>query len=214
MAVDYMFGVPFYKSKVEEWQYEKQKIIGEIAHNYNVNPNRNSWDGVSELHHSYGDNQNEKFKPISYDSLIPLYKEHIEKFLNNYFTERVGYNFYVVNYTCFGRGQHMRVHNHPNSCFSGIHYIKFNSSEHNPTQYMNPADWAFYTETFFTQDMRNPHINNTRHSWIRENFSLAVEEDDIVITPSTLRHSVPISHSDELRMVVVFHLDITKENLN
>ena len=102
----------------------------------------------------------------------------------------------------------MRVHNHPNSCFSGVHYLKFNADVHNPTLYWNPSDWAFYTETFYTKEMRDAHSTSAKHSWINESYKLNVQEDDIVITPSTLRHSVPVSNSDELRMVIVFHLDI------
>jgi hypothetical protein len=206
-----MFGVPFYKSKVDEERYEKKKIIEEINHNYNVDPNRNAWDSTSNLHHSYNDNDNPLFKKISYDSLVPLYKEHVINYLNLYFDQEVQYNFYITNYTCFAKGQHMRVHNHPRSCFSGVHYLQFNSEEHQPTLYANSSDWAFYTESFYEPVMRNSHSHNLKHSWLRENFSLNIEEDDIVITPSLLRHSVPVSHSDELRMVIIFHLDIVDE---
>lgn len=208
--VDYLFGVPFYKSSVESTRYDKEKIIEDIHYNYTKDPKRNQWDGVSDLHHSYNDDENLNFRKIDYSSLIPVYQQHVQKFLDLYFDVGIKYNFYIANYTCFAKGQHMRVHNHPNSCFSGVHYLKFNSNEHEPTMYWNPADWAFYTETFFKKEMRSSHSNNSRHSWIKENFKFKVQEDDIVITPATLRHSVPVSNSDELRMVIVFHIDITE----
>lgn len=209
--LQYMFGTPFYKTKIESEDYEKSKIISQIEQNYNVDPNRNQWDGTnSELHHSYNDNQNDKFVEISYESLIPLYKQKIVEFLDFYFNVRINYNFYIVNYTCVGKGHHMRVHNHPNSCFSGVHYIKFNKQEHRPTVYHNPSDWAYYTDTFFSRPMYDSHSNVLKHSWLRQTFELDIEEDDLVITPSTLRHNVPVSYSEDLRMVIVFHIDINE----
>lgn len=209
--LQYMFGTPFYKTKIESEDYEKSKIISQIEQNYNVDPNRNQWDTVnSSLHHSYNDNENEKFNQISYGSLLPLYREKVIEFLNLYFDVKIKFNFYIVNYTCVGKGHHMKIHNHPYSCFSGVHYIKFNKEQHRPTVYYNPADWTYYVESFFPKPMYNSHSDGLKHSWMRQSTELDIEEDDLVITPSTLRHNVPVSYSEDLRMVIVFHIDINE----
>lgn len=207
-----MFATPYYKTKIESKKYNKSKIIKQITQNYKIDPNRNVWLGDSKLHHAYNDENNPKFKQISYDSLLPLYNEKILEFLTLYFDVPVEYRFYIVNYTCVTSGNYMGMHNHPGTCFSGIHYLKFNKDKHPPTEYHNPTDWAFYVETFFPEPMRAAHTNPIKHNWIKQSYKLDVEEDDFVITPAVLRHSVPHSNSDELRMAIIFHIDILPYN--
>ena len=125
--IEFLFGVPFYKSTVNPHRYNKLELIDNITHNFNLNPKRNEWDKTNtEVHHSYGDELNVDFKKPNYDSLIPIYKEHVENFLDQYFDVNIEYYFEIANYTCFGKNQYMAMHNHPRTCFSGIHYIKFN----------------------------------------------------------------------------------------
>lgn len=206
----HLFAVPFYKAKINSERYNKQELIEVIANNYNLSPSRNQWDNESDLHHAYNDVNNDKFNQPDYSKLIPLYQEHVQKFLDAFFDVNIQYNFYIVNYTCFGKKQHMEMHNHPNTCFSGIHYVKFKKGEHRPTKYYNGADWSSFSSAWFPKPMSDALISSgLKHSWYHQTFTLDVEEEDLVIMPSCVRHSVPTSNSDELRMAVVFHIDIT-----
>ncbi len=209
--LEQIFAVPFYKSRLNFNDYNKSDLIEDITNNYNINPIRNQWDLNSNLHHAYNDSENKNFKRLDYSRLIPLYQNHAQSFLDSYFDVNIKYEFYVVNYTCFGKGQHMEMHNHPETSFSGIHYLKFKRGEHQSTKYYNSADWASYTSSWFPKPMSNAlKFSGLKHSWYHQNFSLDIEEDDIVITPSCLRHSVPFSNSDELRMAIIFHIDIVE----
>lgn len=206
--LNFMFGVPFFQSKVDKELYEKSTIVKNIAYNFSVDPDRNMWDNVSKLHHSYNDDSNVNFKPIPYGSLMPLYKRHVEDFLNVYFDDKVKYSFEITNYTCMSKGQYMSVHNHPSSSFTGIHYIKFDASKHNSTLYENHNDWSCYINFFYNKPMIDAHSEKMKHSWIKNSITLNVEEDDLVITPSILQHSVSTSNFDALRMAIVFHIYI------
>lgn len=206
--LNFMFGVPFFQSKIDKELYEKSTIVENIAYNFSVDPDRNMWDDVSRLHHSYNDNSNSNFRAIPYESLIPLYKKCTEDFLNMYFDDGVKYNLQITNYTCMSKNHHMRVHDHPASSFTGIHYIKFDPSNHQSTLYENHQDWSWYINYFYTKPMINAHSEKIKHSWIQNSITLNVEEDDLVITPSILKHSVPTSTSNDLRMAIVFHIYI------
>jgi len=207
-----LFAVPYYKGKINPNRYDKQKIVDDIAYNYNLDPNREEWDknkSSTRMHHIYGDGDNEKFKKINYDLVSPLYREQIQLFLDQYYTNTfVGYKWYIVNYTCVSGGQFMREHNHPFSDWSAIHYLKFNPNKDKATMYSNPADWAYFTQTFYSKGMQNSHGEDFKHSWFRTNYAPYIEEDDFAIMPSSLRHHIPYNDTDELRMTIVMHIDI------
>lgn len=207
-----LFTVPYFKGRIDPSRYDKNTIVNDIKNNYLIDPNRNEWDnnkGSTRMHHSYGDDNNGKFKKINFESVSLLYKEQIQEFLDKYFTNTVvGYKWYIVNYTCVSGGQFMREHNHPFSDWSAIHYLKFNPNKDKATAYTNPCDWAYYTQAFFSDEMRKAHSQTFRHSWMQSIFSPSVEEDDFAIMPSSLRHHIPYNDTDELRMTIVMHIDI------
>jgi hypothetical protein len=208
-----LFGIPVYKSRIDSSRYDKQVIIDTIARNYAIDPKRNAWDGVallrSDLHHSFGDWENDKFEIINFDSLSSLYETHIRDFLHSLdFKSPYKYQFSVVNYTCYGKDQFMLEHEHLYCDFSAVHYLKYNPKVHNPTVYTNPAYFSPFTTLALSEKLVKDTKINLYNSWLTHNFHLGVAEDDFVITPGVLRHQVPMSTSDELRMALVINIKL------
>lgn len=207
-----MFGVPYYHSKIDPASFNKSQILADITENYNKSSFRNKWDNQSNLHHSYNDSNNEDFKKIDYQELFPIYTKEISKFLDEYSEVRVRFRYDVENYTCMAKNQFMREHDHPNSDFSAVHYVKFNNTEHKPTTYVNPAHWALYGSRIVSKKMNDiSHSNFVKHSWFWDKVNLEVSEDDFVITPAPLKHLVEIQTSEELRIAIVLNIHIFDE---
>ena len=72
------------------------------------------------------------------------------------------------------------VHNHGGAGFSAVMYVEFNPEVHKPTEYRFPR-----TDRF---------------------TSLPVEEGEIVIFPSLLKHRAPINEVDEERIIIAINI--------
>ena len=90
MLKQFLFGFPIIKQSINKNLYDKEKIVSDILYNYNINANRNNWDSeevkygrpTSNLHHSYGDLNNNDFIEIDYSRLIPVYDKMVCNAIN------------------------------------------------------------------------------------------------------------------------------------
>ncbi len=208
-----LFGIPFYRAKVNPSSFDKMEIIDKITRNYNIDPTRNAWDGVallrSNLHHAYSDWDNDKFEKVDFTSLSSVYEGHIRNFLDTFeFKSPYRYQFSIVNYTCYGKDQFMLEHEHLHCDFSAVHYLKFNPQVHKPTVYTNPLYFSNFTTLALSEKLYKDTNINLYNSWLTHNFHLGVMEDDFIITPGVLRHQVPMSSSDELRIALVVNIKL------
>jgi len=213
--MNFLFGIPYYKSKIDPSLYDKEKIISDIAENYNRSSLRNKWNTHMDdnIHHSYNDLENPEFLDIDYEELHTLYAVHISTFMNQIPSlKRWNYNWKIVNYTATANHQDMSFHQHLPSMFHAIHYLKFDSKVHNPTVHQNNWDFA----TYFMNLYENADIDQTfdlKHlynSWMCREFMLNTEEDDFIILPSIINHRIKKSCSEELRMTIVMNIDVDK----
>lgn len=209
-----LFGVPTYRGMIDSSSYNKQKIIEDIEYNYHLDPNRNCWDNdhilASDMHHVYKDTKNSKFRIINFDSLLPQYLYHVQGFVNEFnFWRPFKFNFEIVNYTCMGKGQHMREHIHPDSDFVAIHYLKFDET-HPPTTFINPAHWRHYTDAVFSKTLTSSVNDMLENSWLKEYYSFYVKEDELIIWPATLSHTINKSPSDDLRMTIALNIRLSE----
>ena len=206
-----IFGIPFYKQHIDPSLFDKQSIIQKIAKNYSIDNYRNSWDNdsffSSNLHHAHADWHNPKFEKIDFQPLTEIYKKHIECFFDTFEIDHYRYEFKIDNYTCYGKNQHMVEHGHITFDFSAIHYIKFDHKLHKPTIFKNPIIWSNFTGELFSKKLQSG-LDNLYNSWLRDYYQLGALEDDFIIFPALLRHFVPPSTSDELRMAVVCNIKI------
>jgi hypothetical protein len=211
-----LFSLPAYTYSIDEKLYDKKNIINVIENNYKKNKTRNKWEAdddivSSNLHHNYNDSENTKFEKPNYTTIIPVYQKIISNlFLNDLKLKKdIVYNFEIVNYTCMTGSQYMKSHYHNDCDFTGVHYIKFNPKVHKPTLYENTHNFSR-----FVRDLR-PKLNDVLddnyclNSWYSKNYFLNTKENDFVITPSFLFHSVPYQPSTkETRITIVLNIKL------
>jgi ectoine hydroxylase-related dioxygenase (phytanoyl-CoA dioxygenase family) len=82
----------------------------------------------------------------------------------------------------------------------------FDPLEHEGTTFCNPLDniFSFMFDGNIMDERLNPHI--------LEHADIPVEEGDILIFPSHLRHFVRKNDSKQLRMTVSFNINRVAEN--
>lgn len=197
MSTEFLFGLPVLKTKIDESEYDKDKIVADIIDNYEKDPQRNSWEKKdtinvkSSLHHSFND-VNPIFKRIDYSKLVPVYERKIEHLLKQLqWKNDFSFEFVVENYTCMKEHHYMRDHVHPWTDFTGVHYMKFNPEEHFSTVYVNTHNYAEYAKDLAVGSMNNLDVSTTAGSYMCSHYSLNTHEDDFVITPSFVSHAVP-----------------------
>jgi len=208
-----LFGIPFYKGKINSLLYDKEKIISDIESNYQKSPTRNKWDNDGDLHHSYDDENNENFININYEKLIPLYKEKIDDFFGDLkFKKEINFEFKIENYTATKNSQYMGYHQHLPSAFFAIHYLQFDPEIHNPTYYKNSHIFADYLTNLrrdLTEIFDDSYLEN---SWVNPEYWLSIEEDDFIIMPSLIYHSIfPCLSNEKTRISVALNINISTD---
>jgi len=113
---------------------------------------------------------------------------------------------YEIWLNTYEHSHYQEPHTHLPGFYSAIHYVKFDPLEHESTHFCNPQHdiYAFMFDGRFMDERLNPHLQETTN--------LSVEEGDLIIFPSHLRHSVPKNDSKELRMTVSFNINRVAEN--
>jgi hypothetical protein len=208
-----LFGIPFYKGKINSLLYDKQKIISDIESNYHKSPTRNNWGYNGDLHHSFNDDNNENFIKINYEKLIPLYKEKIDDFFGDLkFKKKINFEYKIENYTATKNSQYMGYHQHLPSTFFAIHYLQFDPKIHNPTQYKNSHVFADYLPNLrgnLTEIFDESYLEN---SWVTPEYWLSIEEDDFIIMPSLISHSIfPCLSNEKTRISVALNINISTD---
>ena len=212
--INSILGLPYTHISLSPDLYDKNNIVSDIEYNYLLDKKRNNWDSdlahFSTLHHSNCDDDNNVFKKINYDKVLPEYEKIIQNFLSNfsYNKQEIKFNFDVVNYTCINDNQYMREHDHIGHCdFFMIHYIQFDEENHSPTIYKNTHTFASYIN-----DIKNTSKflnNNLQNVWREKEFVINVKEDDIVIMPGAVPHLVVNkNNSNKNRITIVVNFSL------
>ena len=213
---DFLFGAPIYHTKVDPKKYDKDKIIDIINNNYSKDSYRNLYDdNLSDLHHSFKDTKNKKFEDIDYKEtgLLSVYEDIFKNFVNKSLKtkDKFLYKFTIENYTATKNSQFMRSHQHlPHVDFATVHYLQYDKKNHSNTVFINSNDYGPYASFIrknFSNTCDDKHIDN---SYLFHNWKYKVEEDDMIIFPSFLKHEIPKQKNeiDKLRITVVCNLAI------
>ena len=210
--IKYLFGLPIYHTSILNEKYNKKDILNVILKNYNKDKSKNDWDKndytVSDFHISFNDEKKTLFANPNYDYLIPVYQKHITNFLNNLNIQKdIKFTFQVINYTCMKKGQYMKSHIHTNCDFSAIHYLKFDENFNDSTIFFNPSKYALYLSAL-RPNFKSLLVNNENNSWAFYNYKLSTKEEDFVIFPSVLEHSVPVVKSDKHRITISLNISL------
>jgi len=195
--MNFLFGIPYFKEKINPELYDKKKLIQNIEYNYKIEPFRNKWNLNENFHQSYFDENNSKFLTINYQELYPLYEEKVFDFFSQLkLKDNLKLRLKIVNYTCSQEEQSMEFHIHYPSFFYGIHYLQFDSEFHTPTIHQNSHEFSKYSDVFHNGVEKLFDETDIDNSWLYRSYRLATEEDDFLIVPSTIFHGVPKSYSN------------------
>jgi hypothetical protein len=213
-GLHFLFGLPVLITSVTPSFYDKEKIIDTITSNYKKEKIRDSWGLNSgsffktDIHHSHGDESSEKFKKINYDKLIPCYHKPIENYVSLLTDKSFNYKFEIVNYSAVTHNSFMKPHAHPNCDFSMVHYVSFDKEQHLPTIFLNPYFFSGYINN--EDKLKKIFYNNVSitSSWLFEEWTHDIEEDDVIIFPSVLKHYVRNIDSEKLRVTIATNITI------
>ena len=211
-----LFGLPVYHFKINPNLYDKKNILNTIEKNYKINENRDK-SLYGDLHHSFMDEENEKFKKIDYvkSKLVQVYNNIFKDFTNNVLKtqKKFSYNYTIENYTATKNNQYMKSHNHlPDVDFTSVHYLQFDRTQHQNTVFLNMNDFGNYIRHIRKDFYNCVDSKSFENSYLFSNFSYNVEEDDMIIFPSILKHEIPKQKNnlDKLRVTIVCNLKIEK----
>ena len=131
--------------------------------------------------------RNEEFKNIK-----TFLKEAVDNFTKNVFNSKQR----LVITQCWAnrnpKGSKHHEHVHPNSIISGVMYFQIN--EKSP-----PIQFSKSTQDGMKLDpIKFTHINS-------ESFMLPCKPGELILFPSSLKHSVPINQGDEDRISISFN---------
>tara|TARA_B100002019_G_C21178599_1_gene552428 strand:- start:405 stop:1067 length:663 start_codon:yes stop_codon:yes gene_type:complete len=212
-----LFAIPAYIIRVDPNLYDKQSIVDTINYNYELDNYRNEAKTFGNLHHSYNDWKNTKFKKIDYkkSGLIDVYNNIFNEWSNQLPTEKpFDYEYSFQNYTASKKTQYMRPHQHIPSCdFSAVHYIQFEKNKHNPTTFYNMNDFASYVRDIRPDFYELTNNKELLNSYLYEEYEMGSDEDDMIIFPSVLRHAIRVQEKecDKIRMTLVTNIKIQKQ---
>ena len=209
--IDYVYGLPTYRTKINPELYEKNKILSQIEKNYKVSKVRNEWSLDSfiktDIHHSNKDEKNPKFKEINYYSLSQQYEKTIANFFNKLsLAAPLKFTYKIANYTCVRHNSVMTPHLHTDCTFSLIHYMSFDKKQHLPTIFRNP--YFFGQVLPYQKKLQTMFSNQQENSWIYKEWAMVdTEEDEVIIVPAILEHYVRNLDSEKSRITVVVNID-------
>jgi len=210
-----LFATRVYKTNIDPTSYDKEHIVKTMIDNYNIQPQRNTWDKISRLHHAYDDWENEQFQKVNTDSLYPVYDSVIKQIIDSIkFNHQISYKWSIANLAI--NSKFMREHDHfyinqeGQSLFSCVHYIKFNKEVHPQTTFINPLPLSYFSANVHKVNsiLNSRHVPNSTYfgTW-----DMDASENDFIAFPSYLKHLVYDSHQDEIkdnRIVAVINVEL------
>ena len=211
--IEQIFGIPLYKTNINPNSYNKDNILNSIFKNYKKSNERNNWDNnkhiSSKIHHSLCDENNKNFEQPDFSSLIPVYKSEIEKYLKMMNYQNLTFTFDIVNYTVMTKGSQMSNHIHTDCDFTTVHYLQYDNQSFDNTLFHNSNDYAkFLTECLSKSISKVSDSKSINNSWIYQTFKVTTQENDFLIFPAILEHSVPRIKSDDKRVTVVANINV------
>ena len=197
----YLFACPVYTIRIDPTSYDKEKILKDIFYNKSLNNVRNDSEATFDncnIHHSYKDLDNEDFRSINYETLIPVYEKIFNEFFDNEIHKKKSFNykFEIVNYSAITEGQWLPPHSHLGAHdYATVHYLNFKDG-HGFTRFINPATFAPFVKWIqkkLYNDILDPSSPDNSYLW--EHFWLPIKEDDMVIFPAALEHEISVQGS-------------------
>jgi len=202
-----LFSPFYYKTHINETDLLKKVHLEAILNNYKALPSHSSdWN----VHTSYGNNNLKLPFEIDWRYFKHIYKSYIDKFCLEYFSTNVKWEIQNdIWYNVYGKGQNGMVHNHIDSDFAAVHYLKFNPQIHSGTTFINPRSRELaYHKVTPRALLDKLNYDWVDHSFYYERYTPKVVEGDLIIFPASMDHLIRKNDSDELRVTIAFNLKI------
>ena len=211
--IDQIFGIPLYKSNIDPNSYDKESILNTILSNYEKSNDRNNWDNESyiksKIHHSLCDEQNQNFEKPDFSSLRSVYESEIKKCLKMMNYHNLVFKFEIVNYTVMTKDSQMSNHIHTDCDFTTVHYLRFDNESLDSTLFHNSNDYAKYLISTLSPSLSKVSDNKSiQNSWMYQTFKIPTQENDFLIFPAVLEHSVPRIENDSERITIVSNINV------
>ena len=215
--IDQIFGIPLYKSNIDPNSYDKESILNTILSNYEKSNDRNNWDNESyiksKIHHSLCDEQNQNFEKPDFSSLRSVYESEIKKCLKMMNYQNLVFKFEIVNYTVMTKDSQMSNHIHTDCDFTTVHYLRFDNESLESTLFHNSNDYAKYLISTLSPSLSKVSDNKSiQNSWMYQTFKIPTQENDFLIFPAVLEHSVPRIENDSERITVVSNINVKESS--
>jgi uncharacterized protein (TIGR02466 family) len=191
-TVDLLFSTPIYRTTLDICESKLNYLCKCLDDNYEFN-----FDGCGAL----SVNQNILLEPEFFDI-----KTKIEHHLNFYLFDILKIEDFPICHTCswvnvFKGGQSCPMHQHSNSLFSGVFYLK--SSEQTEGKLQFHKHWGYNTLNTETIQM-NHYEWNIFNSKL---WSYQPKSGDLFIFPSHLNHAVSECKSDRYSLAFNYFVE-------
>lgn len=204
-----IFSIPIYRTRASNQKNIKKYFIEEIIPKLkNTTPNNESLNLYSDYFKNCQINSDK-------DLLINYYLKDIEKFKNKAgFKDNFNWHCDIdLWYNAGIKGSQQEEHDHlggvPSTVYSAIHYVVFDSQEHESTVFFNPIYQLFLRNMVTTNDSDATPID-----WQTRLLLPEVNEGDLIFFPSYLRHCVPYQNSSKIRITVAINLTFYTDEIN
>ena len=180
--------IKLYKHKIPNWEDHRDTLIGMIPNRPDMGfmPDHEtdffSFDGTDQKSiHEQGWHHTDYLNETEIQ-----YREYVHNLIRPLVQETVGndktFDLLKTWYSRQRKGEGHPEHDHGTIGLASVMYVKFNPEVHKPTEYRFPR-----TDRF---------------------ASLPVEEGEIVIFPSLLKHRAPPNEVDEERIIVAINIAV------
>ena len=198
-----VLSLPGFKSRIDPNSFDKQSLLKDIKEDSKLQNNIKDWDAENYSTIKIGD--------IDFTCLEEEYHKIIKDMISTFEVKNknIKYNFNISNYTLAHNQHSIRLHEHTaHGDFTMLHYLSFDKKLHSPTMFLNTHNFGQYMESI-RPDMYNVFKNNYNNSWLHREFYIDIEEDEVLIMPSTIPHYVaPKTETNKDRIIVATNIQL------
>ena len=178
--VEVMFSIPLIRYKIENWEYNKKRILDalppeELHKGYDNG--RNDQGMVTDYHAQNDDNEIPSYIPI----VVDIIKPYLQQFAPN-----ISIHFSDIWYQKYYKHDYHMTHNHGALGWSSVVYVEFDPEIHTGTRLLSPF---------------GNHIDGTVMEYLPK-----IEEGDMILFPSSILHESSINRTDKRRTIISYNI--------
>jgi len=195
----HLFSCPIWKVSPNIPIDVKEKLLDQILQNFDKNKNYTHPYWGCKVYSTYSDHNN-----VDYSELVPYLKKEYEVFADEIELKVHDYKIDSIWHNLYQKGSNQECHDHIGpenfSLYSGIYFLKVNRNHPNLV-FHNPSLSYTYANAY-EKSQEIYSYNNPKHSSMFNKFLLKPSENDFLIFPSYLSHSVEIQKIDDIRITI------------